>query len=177
YNCLMLLDKYIRDFQFNEVHQIAIGARPQDIYPSLKRIDFSRSKVIKLLFTIRGLPKRMCSLEGFVDVGFILLEENDGEELVIGAIFHPLKFRPVAVSPNEFIEFNEKDHVKAVMNFLISEIDENRSLLTTESRVFCTSGKARLLFTPYWWLIRRFSGLIRIKMLQLIKQEAEKSSQ
>ena len=65
----MLLDKYIREFQFNEVHQTEIGAKPQDIYPVLKRLDFSQSKVIKLLFTIRGLPKRMCSLDGFVDVG------------------------------------------------------------------------------------------------------------
>jgi hypothetical protein len=170
----MLIDKYFADFQFNEVHQTEIHAKPMDIYPIIKSIDFSRSKVIKLLFQLRGLPNRMCSLEGFIEVGFTLLEENAGEEIVIGAIFHPLKFRPIVVSPDKFREFDEKGHVKAGMNFLISRIDENRSLLSTESRVFCTSGKAKLVFTPYWLLIRRFSGLIRIMMLRLIKQEAEK---
>ena len=70
---------------------------------------------MKLLFTIRGLPIRICSVEGFIKIGFILLEENVGEEIVIGLIFHPIKFRPIRVSPDEFEAFNGGDHVKAVM--------------------------------------------------------------
>lgn len=173
----MLIDKYINTFHYNEVHKIEISATPKDIYPLLKTVNFYRSKLVKLLFTIRGLPIRMCSVEGFIKVGFMLLEENVGEEIVIGLIFHPIKFRPISVPPDEFATFNEGDHVKAVMNFFISGIDEKRSLLSTESRVFCTSAKAKMLFTPYWILIHRFSALIRVEMLRLIKQEAEESFQ
>ena len=173
----MLIDKYINIFHYNEVHKIEISATPKDIYLLLKTLNFYRSKLVKLLFTIRGLPIRMCSVEGFIEVGFILLEENVGEEIVFGLIFHPLKFRPISVPPDEFATFNEGDNIKAVMNFFISDIDEKRSLLSTESRVFCTSAKAKMLFTPYWILIHWFSALIRVEMLHLIKQEAEESFQ
>ena len=173
----MLIDKYINTFHYNEVHKIEISATPKYIYPLLKTVNFYRSKLVKLLFTIRGLPIKMCSVEGFIKFGFILLEENVGEEIVIGLIFHPIKFRPISVPPDEFAAFNEGDHVKAVMNFFISGIDEKRSLLSTESRVFCTSAKAKILFTPYWILIHWFSALIRVEMLRLIKQEAEESFQ
>ena len=79
----MLIDKYINTFHYNEVHKIEISATPKYIYPLLKTVNFYRSKLVKLLFTIRGLPIRMCSVEGFIENGFILLEENNGEEIVI----------------------------------------------------------------------------------------------
>ena len=172
----MLMEKYLKDFQFNKVHKIEIRAKPHDIYSIIEHTDFYQSKIIKLLFTIRRLPKNMFSPEGFNKVGIMVLEEKVGEESVLGAIFKPLVFRPVNVSPDEFREFNEKGYVKVVMNFFVSKIDEKRSLLSTESRVFCTSGKARLMFTPYWLLLNRFIGLVRIVMLRQLKQEAEKSS-
>jgi hypothetical protein len=172
----VLIDKYQSEFQFNKLHTTQIAAEPMDIYPVIKSIDFFRSKIIRLLFTLRGLPKVMCSIDGFIEIGFVLLEEKEDEEIVIALIFHPLRFRPVPVTPDEYIDFNEKGYVKAIMNFHISRMDETVSLLSTESRVFCTSRKAMLMFVPYWMLISRFSGLIRIMMLRLIKQEAEKLS-
>ena len=89
----MQIDKYQKEFHFNELHKTEIWAEPEDIYSVIKTIDFYRSKLIKLLFTLRGLPVRMCSLDGFIEVGFVLLEETAGKEIVIGLIFHPLKIR------------------------------------------------------------------------------------
>lgn len=170
----MLIDKYIEHPHFRERHKTEIRAAPRDIYSAIRSVNFCDSKVIKLLFTLRGLSRQMCSLQGFIDVGFALLEDKAGDEIVIGLLFHPVKFRPVSVSPDEFRTFDRKGYVKAIMNFHVSGIDDGRSLLTTESRVFCTNGWARLMFTPYWLLISRFSGLIRIMMLRLIREEAEK---
>jgi hypothetical protein len=118
----------------------------------------------------------MCSLDGFIQSGFTLLEESAGEEIAIGLIFQAMRFRPVLASSDEFREFSQPGYVKAGMNFHIAPIDENRSLVFTESRVFCTSRKARIMFTPYWLLISRFSGLIRIMMLRRIREEAEKAA-
>jgi hypothetical protein len=171
----MLIDKYIEHPHFRKRHRTEVRAAPQDIYSAIRSVDFCDSRVIKLLFTLRGVPRQMCSLQGFIDAGFALLEDKPDDEMVIGLLFHPVKFRPVSVSPDEFRTFDRKGYVKAIMNFHISEIDQARSLLTTESRVFCTSGKARLMFTPYWLLISRFSGLIRIMMLRLIREEAERA--
>ena len=104
------------------------------------------------------------------------LEEKTGEESLLGAIFNPLGFKPVNVTPDAFREFDDNGYVKVVMNFHVSRIDVRRSLLSTESRVYCTSRKALLVFTPYWLLLNRFIGLVRIVMLRLIKQEVDKSS-
>ena len=172
----MLIDKYLRDYHFNKLHKIEIHAQPQDIYSAIETTDFYQSKVIKLLFTVRRLPSNFFSPEGFGKVGIMVLEEKAGEESLLGAIFNPLGFKPVNVSPDEFREFDDKGYVKVVMNFHVSRIDERRSLLSTESRVLCTSGKARLVFTPYWLLLNRFIGLVRIVMLRLIKQEVEQVS-
>jgi len=171
----MLIDKYLEHPHFAERHKIEIQATPQVIFPAIRAVDFSRSKVIRLLFTLRGLPRRMCSLQGLIDAGFTLLEERADEEIVVGLLFRLPTFWPKQVSPDEFRRFDEPGHVKAVMTFYISAGDGRASLLSTESRVYCTSAGAKLMFMPYWLLISRFSGLIRIMMLRLIRDEAEKA--
>jgi hypothetical protein len=119
----------------------------------------------------------MFSPEGFSKVGIMELERIEGEETVLGAIFNPLGFKPVKVSPQEFIEFDEKGYVRVVMNFYVEAIDDSGSVLSTETRVQYTSLRARIIFTPYWLLLNRFIGLVRIMMLRQIKREAEKPSQ
>jgi len=44
----------------------------------LFQINFGESKIIRLLFLLRGLPGRMLSLQGIINAGFILLEEDLG---------------------------------------------------------------------------------------------------
>jgi hypothetical protein len=172
----MLIDKYLRDYHFHKLHQIEIHAQPQDIFTAIDNTDFYQSKVISLLFTLRRLPSNFFSPEGYSKVGIMELEEKAGEESLLGAIFNPLGFKPVNVTPDEFREFDDKGYVKVVMNLHVSRIDEKRSLLSTESRVYYTSRKALLVFTPYWLLLNRFIGLVRIVMLRMLKQEAEKLS-
>jgi hypothetical protein len=173
----MLIDKYIQRPHFRKLHRIEIRAEPHEVYSAFDRTDFYRSKVIRSLFTIRRLPKNMFSPEGFSKVGIMVLEEKPGEESVLGALFNPIGFRPVSVAPEEFGGFAERGHVKVAMNFLVSKIDEERSLLSTETRVAFTSTKARLVFTPYWLLLNRFIGLVRIMMLRQVREEAESAHQ
>ena len=47
------------------------------------------------------------------------------------------------------------------------------SRVETETRVVCTDDDARRQFSRYWWLIGRFSALIRRVMLGDIKRSAE----
>ena len=145
------------------------------MYAAIETADFYQSRVIRLLFTLRGLPDDMFTPDGFSKVGIMELEKEEGEESVLGAILNPIGFRPVRVTPDEFREFNGKGYVKVAMNLLVTAIDDRSSLLSSETRVRFTSLRARVAFTPYWLLMNRFIGLVRIMMLRRIQQDAEKA--
>ncbi len=167
----MLIDQYLKDYHFNEFHKISIAQSPEKIYTVVKTIDFTDSRIINCLFTARGLPKQMRNLKGFIDSGFILLEEKKAEELLIGFI---LCRRGIArMSPPEFITLEKKGYVKGVWNFYLTKIAPNTTLLSTETRVYCTDKKSWIFFALYWLIISRISGLIRIIMLKLIKRKTE----
>jgi len=171
----MLIDKYLKDFDFRKYHSRDIRAGAQDVHAAIETADFYQSKVIRLLFALRGLPDDMFSPEGFSKVGIMELEKKEGQESVLGAIFNPIGFRPVWVTPEEYRKFEGKGYVKVAMNLLVTGIDDNCSLLSSETRVRCTSLRARVAFTPYWLLMNRSIGLVRTMMLRRIQQEAEKA--
>jgi len=75
------------------------------------------------------------------------------------------------MSPREFKDFVKPDFVKVVWNFYIDELDRDRLNIITETRIHCTSSKARRRFSFYWFIIGYFSGLIRKEMLKLIKNK------
>ena len=92
----MLIDTYLKDFDFRKYHSREIRAGARDVYAAIETVDYYQSKVIRLLFTLRGLPDDMFSPEGFSKVGIMELERKEGEESVLGAILNPIGFRPVS---------------------------------------------------------------------------------
>ena len=56
----------------------------------------------------------------------------------------------------------------AAMNFLL-----DGSLLSTETRVFAKTARAKRRFALYWFAIRAGSGLIRRMWLRAIRKRAE----
>ena len=72
-----LIDKYLPVYSFNEYHEIIVNSTIENTYEVAKDFDMSKSKLIKWLFKIRGLPTSRMNLQGFVtDVGFTNIEEN-----------------------------------------------------------------------------------------------------
>jgi hypothetical protein len=174
----MLIDKYQKDFHFNEVHTIIISETPEQIYPLLWDFDFGKSRIIKFLFTIRGLrgsSKKVINLKGTLDFGFILLEEKKEAEIVLGFIGRSWKldYDIQTITPDEFISFAKKGYIKGAWNFYLKKIENDKTILYTETRVYCTDKTAKLLFSLYWLVISSFSRLIRRIMLRLIKREVE----
>lgn len=51
----MLLNNYILKIQFNKIHKTVINT-PFDVYNTTMDLDLSKSKVIEVLFRLRGLP-------------------------------------------------------------------------------------------------------------------------
>ena len=53
----MPLDEYLPEFETVERHAITIRASSEQVYRSLQAIDFNKSRIINILFSLRGLQR------------------------------------------------------------------------------------------------------------------------
>ena len=63
--------------------------------------------------------------------------------------------------------------LKAVWNFKFEELEAGKTRVSTETRVLCVASFTRFTFGLYWSIIKPFSGIIRNKMLRIIKEDSE----
>jgi hypothetical protein len=182
---MMPLDNFLPEFETVERHAISILASPEQVYQSLLTIDFNQSRIINLLFSLRGLqslakqtkpgqPKTI-RLVNFTNIGFILLVDDPARELILGLIgrFWTLRGGLVSVAASEFSTYPASRNAKAVWGFKFEELGKLQTRLVTETRVHVPDRSNRGRFALYWRLIGPFSGLIRRELLQLVKRQAE----
>ena len=118
----------------------------------------------------KGLVAEMTSL------GWGLLAEAPGREIVVGAITQPWMGNVVfrALPPDQFRAFRDPGYVKIVWTLRADPAGLAESMFRTETRVSTTDPSARRKFRWYW---ARFSPgivLIRRMMLGAVKREAER---
>lgn len=167
-----LIDKYLPVFSFREYHEMIIKSPAETVYRNAKDFDMSKSKLIKWLFKLRGLPTNRMNLQGFIeDIGFTPIEENVPIENLIG-FWARYKIAPIT-GYDDFIHNRICARVKVVWNFYLEELGTTKTKLSTETRVLCTNSVTKITFGLYWLIIRPFSGAIRKRILQIIKQESE----
>lgn len=179
-----LIDRFLVDFDVREHHSIVVAAQPQDVYKVVRSLNLARPLPVLVLFAIRGLPrlitkrtppKLRVTLDDLVETGFVVLAEEPGDEIVVGAVgkfWRPDSgFRPTRA--DEFVDFAEPGFAKAALNFSVEPLDGLQSRVSTETRVSCTDERARRNFLRYWTVIRPFSVLIRRLLLRSVKQAAE----
>ena len=171
-----LIDKYLPKYSFNEYHETIINGPIEDVYETAKNFDLSKSHLIKWLFKIRGLPTKRMHLQDFIsDIGFTSIEENIPVENLIG-FWARYKIEPI-LSPDDFIKNTISARIKVVWNFYLEKLDSNQVRLSTETRVLCITPSAKVTFGLYWMIIKPFSGVIRKKMLRIIKQSSKTASE
>ena len=173
----MLIEKYLSTYHFNTLQTLTVSSTPANIYSHLWTADFSKSLMIVSLFKLRGMPHRAFTLNGLIKTGFILLEENTGQELVLGFVGQPWKLKGnlLTIHSDKFTSFSRKGFVKVVWNFQLTPIDSNTTRIATETRIYCMDRAAKYFFTAYWLLISPFSRLIRRHMLQVLKDSSKAS--
>lgn len=166
----MLIDKYIPDFQFNEIHKAIVNAGAEEAYKSTMDLDLSKSRIIEILFRLRGLPFKHKKLSKVnQDMKFTLLEEIPYSEFLYGFWFSTQT--EWVTDLKEFEKDNEKYNAKAAWSFCFNERSDGTTEIITETRVLCLNTKSKFVFSIYWFFIRPFSGLIRIEVLRLIKRK------
>ena len=76
-------------------------------------------------------------------------------------------------SYEDFIQNSISPWIKVVWNFHFEKVEEKKTKVSTETRVLCVAKITKFTFGLYWLIIKPFSGLIRIQMLKIIKNESE----
>lgn len=169
---MSLIDIYLKQASFNEVHSITINGSAEECYNATLNLDLSKSKTMTFLFKLRGLPfQKTRFLEFTKGMKFTLLEENRFNEFIYGFWAHT-QIEWID-DKDDFIHREEGFHLKSVWNFRYIQQDVEFCKVVTETRVKCLTRRAKIFFSIYWFFIRPFSGLIRTLMLKLLKKEVE----
>jgi hypothetical protein len=180
-----LLDEIIPSWHFGNHHQIVVEAPVERVADALEsmRLDRDASWLVRALFRARGLsfPSGPTPRTALTASGFSVLAERPGREIVFGVagkFWAPREMTHLIRVPDAsaFKEFTRPGEAKGALSFRLEPLGESRTLLATETRVWCTDRRARLLFGLYWTLIRIPSGLIRLDMLRAIARRATEPS-
>jgi hypothetical protein len=153
------LDEIMPRWQFDEHHEIQINAPPEKIWAAIRDVTPREIRMFQTLTAIRRLGRSS---------GENILNAPDSKPILAVATrsgFHVL----VDDAPRELvIATRVGPQTLAMMNF---RLDGPR--LTTDTRVFAQTDKARRAFAIYWRMIRPGSGIIRASWLEAIKRRAE----
>ncbi|ORT57351.1 hypothetical protein [Streptomyces sp. CB03238] len=187
------LDHWLPGAHWRTHHERAVAAPVPEVARALKEVTFRETRLLRPLMTLRTLPSRLLghsdgkpfagdadAIEGMKRMGFIVLDDVPGGELVTGFVGQPwkpslLKAVVPGLSPEEFLAFDRPGYVKGVTG-LWAEPDGAGARLRTETRVYATDPGAARRFTPYWVFIEPFSSLIRRDLLAAVGRRAERAA-
>lgn len=180
-----LLDRFIPSYDVAERHHIQVAAPADITFVAACEQDLMAPPVARAIFKAREIllgsePDTAARPRGLLaltkSIGWGVLAEVPGREVVMGAVTQPWRanvvFRPLP--PDEFIAFDEPDHVKIVWTLRTDPVGAHASVFRTETRVVTTDATARARFRRYWSLLSPGIILIRWALLRPLKQEAER---
>lgn len=181
----MLLDRYLPFFEARERHEVLVRAEPARAYAAVRAIDLERSLLVRALFRIRTLAGQIRRrqpvapraarpfLETALSVGWRILEEAPGEEIVVGAVTRPWTASPrfQGMPPEAFCAFAEPGYAKIAWNFAVRSEGPGGARVSTETRVVTTDPASRRRFRAYWLVFGPFIRLIRIVALGRLRRE------
>lgn len=179
------LDMFMPAWQFSEFHKIEVDAPPDSVFNAIKRVRADEISLFRTLTWIRRGGRPLApgilnpgSLESLIDValkgGFVRLSETSPRELVIGTVISAPPGSRGPLTPEHFTRQLPPGYTLAAMNFLVKPIGPDRSLVSTETRVFANSASKRRTFAVYWRLIYPGSAIIRVMWLRAIRERGQR---
>lgn len=164
----MDIDTFLPKYHFSERHEKVIPCTPFQAYNALLNTDFSKTYSLRFLFALRGLKSsKFKNLRN----NFAILSNEPPRQIILGLVARPWKWKGdiLPISPYYFTVFNESDYAKMVWVFTF-DWDGEKTIASTETRIYCTDKKSKRKFGFYWFFIKPFSGLIRREILRLISK-------
>ena len=179
-----LIDRFIPEPEVTEHHQIGIDAPADVVLATAKEMEVENSALIRAVFRMREIalggepdmrthPRQL--LAQMQSIGWVVLDETPGREIVMGSVTQPWEAAPVfrSIPPAEFKDFSEPGYVKIAWTLRAEPDGEARSIFHTETRVCTTDAEARKKFRRYWSFVAPGVELIRLAMLRPLKRAAE----
>ncbi|WP_339108235.1 hypothetical protein [Thioclava sp. GXIMD4216] len=174
----MIIDDILPEFHFQETHSVSIPAPAERILAEALAYDPRQDGFIRGAITLRELPARLFGrLRGkpvaqkpFDLTHFTPLAQGPDEAVfgMVGRFWQARYGQDPLPDLAALHAYDRAGSVKLVMHFHVE--GDNRPRLTTRTRIYCLDGAAKVRLTPYWYLIRPVSGLIRKRMLAAIKR-------
>ena len=189
---------------YKERHAIHVETTTGNCWSALQEFNLEESKLISLLFFFRGLQLPALSnintkipgssswigffLSGFHPIiinapnslvlwlGLTLPEQKtfSSQKKFFKTLHHYFLEKKVSNSAYEKYLWLLDYHVDIGWDFQIVPVSKSVCILSTETRVYFRSKRLKRLFLPYWIIIRIFSGVIRLEMLRVIRNNALK---
>ena len=178
------LDRFMPSYEVREVHATKVAAPAVVSFAVAQELDLQDSPLVKAIFTGREVlmgatpaaRKRQSFLSEVRALGWRVLFEEPGRQLVMGAVTQPWKadvqFR--GLSPEEYLRFNEPGYAKIAWTILVEPVSPTACVFRTETRVTTTDAGSRRRFRRYWSLVSPGVLLIRREMLRQVRREAER---
>jgi hypothetical protein len=131
-------------YEVVERHQIDVDAPPAVTLAAAQAQHLTLIPLVRALFKARELfmraaPSEPLPHEGLLaqvlSLGWVVLGEVPGQEIVVGAVTRPWEANAVfrGVPPQKFATFQEPDHVKIIWSLRADPIDSGGSIFRTES--------------------------------------------
>jgi hypothetical protein len=180
-----LLDMFMANYEVADRHKITVAAPAEIALAAASEIQLEDSPLIRAIFRGRELvlasepdrkvrPKAL--LEHMKSLGWGVLAELPGREIVMGAVTKPWEPNPIfrALAPDEFSGFHEPGYVKIIWTLRANPDGNGESIFQTETRAVATDDEARRRFRRYWAFLSPGIIAIRRVMLPAVKAEAER---
>jgi hypothetical protein len=182
----LLLDRFMPAYDVVDRHHVQVAAPPAKALDVARNLNLEETGVVRAIFKARALllgarPAPALMPRGLLDevqsLGWVVLAEEPGRQLVVGAVTRPwepdVTFR--SIPPDAFGAFSEPDYVKIAWT-LRAEPSGQGTLFLTETRALATDAAARTKFRRYWSLLSPGIILIRRVMLRSVKAGAERQA-
>jgi hypothetical protein len=181
----LILNALLPGYEIVERHHIEVAAPAPVTFATACEVDLEDSRLARTIFRARErllgatppphpLPRGI--LAQTKALGWSVLAEVPGHEIVMGAVTQPwladVVFRGLPL--DDFLAFDDPDFVKIAWTLRADRLTASTSVFRTETRALACGPAARTKFRRYWSLVSPGIALIRLALLQPVKQEAER---
>jgi len=183
----LLLDRFIPAPEVVEHHRVRIAAPAGVVLTTARGMELLNTPMVRAVIRARelalgGKPDPRTHPAALVpqmqSIGWVVLAEQAGREIALGAVTQPWEAAPVfrSIPAGEFAAFREPGYVKIAWTLRAEPLDVNESVFHTETRVATTDAITRRRFRTYWSFVAPGVEVIRLAMLRPLKRAAEKAS-
>jgi hypothetical protein len=181
-----LLDRFMREYDVVTRHARRIDAPPEAVLAAAREIDLRASPLARAIFRARevilGATRATRDARGLMEavtaMGWAVLAEVPGREIVVGAVTRPweadVTFR--AIPSDRFAAFAEPGYVQIAWTLRADPDGLGGTVFRTETRARATDAGARARFRRYWACFSPGMSLIRWSMLSPLADAARARS-